>query len=118
MFRQGIYIDLAASPFEVVRHVEQDKRRQSKTQDRGRESKLAAEVRDVDDQDDGVRLRDIVHVAAQYIVRDLLVFRPWVQAIDARQIDQKDVLATKLGTAKAFLDCYTGVVSYFLTEPG
>ena len=51
-------------------------------------------------------------------MRDLLVLRPWREAIDARQIDDKHITVGDLCATGVLLNCDTRKIGNFLAESG
>ena len=102
---------------QIVRHVEGDERRQTLGEDGRREQQVAAQVGRIQNQDTASG-RDVPgRQALEHIGRDLLVFGPRGQAVEAGQIDQVRLPTVRqLHAAGALLDSDAGEVGDFLTQ--
>ena len=58
------------------------------------------------------------HLTSENIMCDLFVFRSRGQAVDAGQIDKRDLLIGDLGASGVLLDCDAGEVCDLLPETG
>ncbi len=88
-------VHVAAAAFEIVRHIEDDQRRQLQAEDGRGQHQVAAQVGAIQDQQQSVGLGDAGHVPSQYVAGHLFVFRARVQAVDAGQIHQNHVAVAR-----------------------
>ena len=92
---------------------------QAEGEDRRGEDEVAAEVRDVEDEEDRVGLRDARHPAHQDVVGDLLVLGARREAVDAGEVDDVELgRVLDLQLAEVLLDGDAGEVRDLLAEPG
>ncbi len=115
-------IHVAAAAFEIVGHVEDHQRRQLQAENRRGQHQMAAQIGAIQDQQQGVGLGNAGHVTRQDIARDLLVFRARIQAVDAGQIHQDNVVVVRsaihFGFAYAMFDGDAREVGDFLAQAG
>ncbi len=79
---RAVISTLPPSHREIVRHVQQNQSRKPEMQNGRRQDEMPAEVCRIENQNDGVRLREIRPLTLQNVVCDLLVFGPRVEAVD------------------------------------
>src|SRR5262249_34634418 len=102
---------------QIVGHVEDHHGRQAETKYGSRERQMPAEVGGIEDKHHRVGTRQIFHLALQNVVSDLLVFGARLEAINAGEIDEKDVAPSfKARASHAVLDCDTGEIGDLLME--
>ena len=101
---QRRHIHLPAPHRQIIGHVEQDQSRQSQTQNWSGENQMTAKIGGVQDQDDGVGLREIAALTLQDVVGNLLVFGTGMKAVNPWKIDKEN-----LGLAFEFGLCRCGV---------
>ena len=75
---------------QIVRHVEDDQRRQFQAENRRGQHQMAAEVGAIQNQQHASGLGMPGMAPGQDVARDLLVFRARIQAVDAGQVHQDD----------------------------
>ena len=113
----GLYV--AAALLQLVGHVQDDEGRQTQGEDRRRQDEVAAEVRDVEDEEDRVGLRNTRHPPHQDVVRHLLVLRARREAVDAREVDDVELgCVFDLQLAEVLLDRDAGKVGDLLAQTG
>ena len=117
--RKGSDVDFAAALGEIVGHVEQHEGGQAEAENGSGEDEIAAEIGDVEDENDGVGFGEIGTSAGEDVVRDLFVFGARNKAIDAGQIDQEDFLmALEFGLAHAVFDGDAREIGDLLAQAG
>src|ERR1700693_4764101 len=78
---------------------------------------MTAKIGAVEDEEHCIRLGCILHLAFQHVMRYTLVFRAWIEAVDAGQIDENDVaIAGGSGATDALLDGDAREVRDFLAQ--
>jgi hypothetical protein len=80
---------------------------------------MTPKVSRIEDQNDGVRLREVPAFAFQDIMSNLFVFRARMQAVNTREIHQEHVrLSLELGLPCPMFYRYAGEISYLLIQTG
>ena len=119
LLRQAVPIHPTAPAAQVVGHVQDDQGGNSQSQDGGCQAQVAVQIGGIDDQQDGVRRRQVRHLAQQHASSHALVLRPGREAVDARQIHQGDLPAIlHPDLAQALFYRYSRIVGHLLPEPG
>ena len=114
---EGFGLHVAAALLQLVGHVQDDEGRQAQGEDRRGQDEVPAEVRDVEDEEDRVGLRDARHPPHQDVVRDLLVLRARREAVDAREVDDVELgRVLDLQLAEVLLDRDAGEVRDLLAQ--
>jgi hypothetical protein len=110
---------LATAGLHQVAHVEQNQCRQAQRQYRRGQHQLAGQVKGVEDQQHGIRLRRAGHFASQHIDSDTGILGIGRKRVDAGQVDEGQVRAADAShQAHALFDSDAGVVGDLLTETG
>ena len=117
--RQGQHVDMAALLAQFVGHVQQHQRGKAERDDARRQHQVRVQIGGIQHQDDRVRTRRSRHVAVQNVDCDLLVFGFWNEAVDAGQIDQRDLFAVRVANvAGVMLDGDAREIADLLTQLG
>ena len=107
------------SRLQLVDHRQGDTDRKPQTGGFRQERQAPFDRRGVDDHHDAVRRR-LAETAREHLDRDRLVFRLRLEAVDAGQVDQPDIVGTEpsLEIALTAVDRYTRVVPRLGPMPG
>ena len=117
--RQRQHIDVAALLAQFVGHVEQHQRRKAERNHARRQHQVRVQIGRVEHQDDRIRTRRSRHVAVQNVDRNFLVFGLGNEAVDAGQIDQRDLFAVGVANvAGVMLDGDARKIADLLTQLG
>jgi hypothetical protein len=111
-------VHITAAGLELVDHRQDEQGREADTEDFGEERQAALEGRRVDDADDGVGLLFALHLAAEDLDCDGLVFADRVEAVGAGQVDEFDGAVAGEHAAGAALDGDAGVVAGLGAQAG
>ena len=80
---------------------------------------MAAEIGAIENQQDCIRLGNASHNAAQYVGRNLLVFRARIETINPRKIDQNNFARTLgLGFADVVFHRHARKIGHLLPQSG
>ena len=113
------HVHAAAAARQIVGHVQDHQRRQTQAEHGRRQHQMTRQVGRIEDQQYGIRLGQILHLAEQNVVGDALVFGAGFQAIDAGEIDGENFAAAlHLDLAHAMFHRHAGEVRYFLAQAG
>ena len=116
---QGKHVHLPALLVQLVGHVEQDQRGQSHGDDAPGQHQMPVQVVGVQHQDDGVGTLGAAHFAVENIHGYFFVFRLGIEAVDAREVDQRHLFArVQAKGADVVLHGDAGEISYSLPQSG
>ena len=119
MAGQHGHFQFPATALQIVGHIQDHKRRQAETQNRGTQHQMSIQICGVKNQQDRVGLADIGIQSMQNVMGNQFIFRAWGQTIHTRKIHNADFLF-------GIQNCPTNVVfhsdareiGHLLAQPG
>ncbi len=113
------HIHLTALLVQLVSHVEQHQGGQSQGDDAPGQDQMAVQVIGVEDEDDRVGQLGAGHAAVEHIHRDALILRLGIEAVNAGQVNQVDLVAAlQTIAAGVVLHGDAGEVANLLAQSG
>jgi hypothetical protein len=110
---------MAALLAQLVGHVQQHQRRNTQRDHACRQHQVGVQIRRVENHDDRIRTRRSRHLPGQNIDGHLFVFGLRRQAVDAGEIDQRDLFPVGVAqVAGVMFDGNAGKVADFLAQLG
>ena len=117
--RQRKHIHMAALLAQLVGHVQQHQRGRAQRNNARRQHQVAVQIGGIQNQDDGVRTRCAGHLSGQHIDRDFLVFGLGRETVNARQVDERDLVPLGIAhVAGVMFDGNAGKIADLLAQTG